>query len=129
MNKEAILAVADAIEGSTIPDLAFNMNYFYVPMRDVSDPIDELVEAAHGCGTVACIAGWACAVFGETFDPRFDRARDILGLTAEQGEQLFFADGALDGLQDIPKADAVAVLRHLAETGEVVWPATPKEPT
>lgn len=132
MNKERILAVADAIERHTIPDLGFNMSTFHDSgLRDMS---------GHGCGTVACIAGWVVALHhgpgsmtdegqvtptGRDID---DEAAALLeltptGLDGLAGE-LFYAFRRSDRfmtLSDITPDRAVRTLRHLAATGEVDW--------
>lgn len=71
------------------------------------------------CGTVACFAGWACALNGDMFDPsEWDlvltdangkpvdsmierRAEEILGLTEDQADDLFGAYRTLDELEQI----------------------------
>ena len=116
MNKDNILAVADAIEKHSIAELGFNMS-LYGGKTGPSDP--DL--SGHNCGTVACIAGWADKVLtGRDPDVHSsDYAQGLLGLSAEQAIDLFVpSDWAKN---TITPAHAVAVLRNLAETGEVDW--------
>lgn len=130
MNKENILAVADAIEGHTIPGLGFNMGNFVGPPRD-----GEYDLSGHSCGTIACIAGTARVVrtgvivhvLGSHF--HWHQEADWLGLDHDDAHELFFAEGFWNGftaeppggLGGITPAQAVRVLRHLAQTGEVDW--------
>lgn len=128
MNAEAILRVADAIEKGSVPDLGFNMNTF----RSRAFPLDEdpvYDKSGRGCGTVACIGGWTCEVLlGERGSMK--RAANLLGIRYDQEDELFYAtnypggDGIVGPLRQITQAQAVAVLRRLAATGEVDWSAS-----
>ncbi|ATS92934.1 hypothetical protein SEA_SUPERPHIKIMAN_92 [Mycobacterium phage Superphikiman] len=68
------------------------------------------------CGTVACFAGWACYLAGYdkvpgsrgiVADPESPKgcdhasfkARDLLGLTTDEAEYLFYADNSVEDLQ------------------------------
>ena len=123
MNRENILAVADAIENQSIPDLGFNMGGFIVETGD-----DWQDKSGRSCGTVACIAGTAHVL--RTGDRTighnvrdYDCTPDAewLGLTEDEADGLFFAVSASANLYEITPSQAVSVLRHLAETGEVDW--------
>lgn len=120
MNKENVLAVADAIEKHSIPDLGFNMG--------------ALIETGYtdmygtDCKTVACIAGWAlCLKNNLPATPVafsiMTEAGDWLDLTTAQQYLLFCSPTPEKYVEFGEKtpAQAVAVLRHLAETGEVDW--------
>jgi len=114
MNKENILAVADAIETHSVPDLGFNMGGYFFEGEDADDG---------KCGTVACIAGWTCKVLGEPSN-EYEHgwtAGDHLGLDHEQRTLLFTPRGWLGSPEIFKARHAVRVLRHLAETGEVDW--------
>ena len=119
MNEENILKVADAIERHSIPDLGFNMEL----LRGAADErYPDL--SGHNCGTVACIAGWALAVAGK--DGGFEAAAEFFGFKDQEEEEsydfpLFFPGSPHYGTTS---SQAVAVLRHLAETGEVDWSIT-----
>lgn len=136
MNKDNVLAVADAIEKHSIPDLGFNMSVFIQPTI-IARCVDQ---SGHSCGTVACVAGTIRAM--RTGQITFISAGEMdwteevawLDLAGDVAEELFFAEGYLGqlydeaddtdgviGLEDFTAAQAVAVLRHLAETGEVDW--------
>ena len=110
MNKARILALADHIEG--LPDDEFTMSSFvqYKPGRPG--------------GTPACIAGWAVWLWGswgKTYNSwRFsEAAKQLLALEYKQYSPLFFGKGT--------RLQAVAVLHHLAATGEVDWTGPRKE--
>ena len=125
MNRENVLKVADAIEQHSIPDLGFNMSQWVGRDGEYSD------RSGHQCQTTACIAGWAAAVatgktmapngpydFGATDGAGYRKAavtiaREFMGLT--QDHLFWGGNGYTTPLK------AVAVLRHLAETGEVDW--------
>jgi len=145
MNRENILAVADAIEKHSIPDLGFNMGWLISASDGRSYKADR---SGKGCGTVACIAGHAYALqHGVMRLPaeqhHFDQQADWLGLSKSEARELFFAGSvceiqrAADGgwvdakaeLTTITPSQAVSVLRHLAETGEVDWDRALAEPS
>lgn len=124
MNRENILAVADAIEKQSIPGLGFNMD----ALVDPSDGSDD--RFGKGCGTVACIAGWAyCLQAGRTGGDGpvhvgiLHPASHWLDLDWDLSLILFRSGG------DILPSQAVSVLRHLAETGEVDWDRALAEPS
>ena len=83
----------------------------------------------HHCGSPACIAGhtvhmkgWDHVYHSYVFHPKTKHrafvdkvAKRILGLTDEQGRQLFW------GGTDVSTEDAIKVLKHLLKTGKVDW--------
>jgi hypothetical protein len=117
MNINNILAVADAIEKQSIANLKFDMS-------------DYGTKERLGCGTAACIAGFAFALA----DPQgfrnyvekyhlgsaFDVGMKYLGLD-EATARALFCDPSVQP-SDVTSEMAVKTLRHLAATGEVVWP-------
>jgi hypothetical protein len=118
MNRENILKVADAIEHAakkrSRPKLGFNMGaWFGSPEEDGPD------RTEHSCDTTACIGGWTNTIF-KNAEWDVHAAERSLGLSSEEGGDLFFPDVEID-LKDITPAHAVTVLRHLAETGKVDW--------
>jgi hypothetical protein len=140
MNKQNILAVADAIEHATLAKeigLGFNMSAY--ASADSANEYNRL-NTEHTCGTVACIAGWAVTMFEKdgtprevALDPRAlvqlddtaigvvsEHAAAALGLSSSIASQLFAPDitGSYD---DIEPERAVETLRHMAETGFVDW--------
>jgi hypothetical protein len=131
MNRENILATADAIEQHLIHDLGFNMKTF-------GSYVDETCPdySGHNCNTVACIGGWARLVEkisqGVAPEPRslismegtdhaYYTAKEFFGMTNEHAVQMF--DPNID-LSKITPAHAVSVLRHFAETNVVDWTIT-----
>lgn len=83
------------------------------------------------CGTVCCIAGALCELNKIPVGPQdyeTDVAAELLGLTEEQVDALFFARAELCGdlhpsseLENITPAEAARTIRHFIATGEVVW--------
>lgn len=127
MNRENVLKVADAIEKHSIPDLGFNMAAYLTS--------NEPDKSGHGCGTVACIAGWAFEVSTnrrpvDWHDDVDGVAAAFFGIDARTAEKLFvpLADvrATFFPLLHAEPRHAVAVLRHLAETGEVDWSVADK---
>jgi hypothetical protein len=126
MNKENILKVADAIENATLAKehgIGFNMVSFYDDESGVGFDHTE-----YKCYTVACIAGWAAIMSGGHETVRSPTPSDIskeaqnyLGLSLCEADDLFCASGTRVDMDDITSQDAVKVLRHLAETGDVDW--------
>ena len=96
--------------------------------------------AGNDCGTPACIGGWAAALSVDGRAPEnvlmpiegtwaAEAGQRWLGLTDQEAYQMFQShpytpDGEeMDEDQDQPTcAEALAMLRHAANTGEVVWP-------
>lgn len=127
MNVENILKVADAIERHEIEWLGFNMSHYCAVGK-----IHLTDHSGHNCGTVACIAGWGAAVSGvpksrmtEDFDAETP-AMEFMGLSEDQMDHLFYAKShphfsSHKNWNNITQDQAVAVLRHLAATGEVDW--------
>ena len=96
------------------------------------------------CGTPACIAGWSVAVqqvgvsaaarqdvysqISLSSDPIPSQAARAFGLNPAEEELMFKCNvyGQIHYLQqpqpEATAAEAVAMLRHRAETGEVCWP-------
>jgi hypothetical protein len=127
INVENILKVADAIEQHSIPDLGFNMKNWF---NEAGDGIVD--NSGHNCGTVACIAGWT-AYLAKGSEPTHAYwtykdghtskiAREFLGLSRWEAGDLF-EPGAVAAADwgSIKPSQAVAVIRHLAATGEVDW--------
>lgn len=129
MNKQNILRLADALDNVELAkshNIGFNMATF-VSTFDID-------RTEHDCGTVACIAGWAVAMFGHNGKPRAsplsamklnnfptpeEHATRTLGLSYVTAQSLFYP-GNPRYHQITPKV-AAATLRHLAETGVVDW--------
>lgn len=123
MNKERILEVADAIEQASIPNLGFNMAWWFLEAGTDYD-----MSKKHQCGTVACIAGWTYAV-KHRGDPELlnlmkinkdaicGEAQAYLDVSEKDAGHLF-----VESCNNDPDDKyAVRVLRHFAETGNVEW--------
>lgn len=118
MNKERIEQLAQAIETGGIAELGFNMEFFLGGK--------EFDASGRNCGTVACIAGWACTL-GKLDGEFLDAAKWLDIPYNKVGKELFFP-GDVSGIkvydwEEITPAHAAAVLRRLAETGAVDWTA------
>lgn len=105
----------------------------------------DMSRFAYACGTPACIAGWVTWWEHNRNPPRglldqvpqhdeamasgdvgadtfaFTQAKEALKLTREQAHALFYATLAPIDIHEITPQQAAAVMRHLADTGEVNW--------
>jgi hypothetical protein len=59
----------------------------------------NLVVGMRKCGTTYCYAGWALKLSGDALDSQYanyweTRAREVLGLTTEQGDRIFYYMGS-----------------------------------
>lgn len=124
--KQNLRDLRDLIAG--LPEKRFDMR----TLAAVADPHGDLDEHSiaslnGGCDTCGCIAGWALALKIakeggplSTWGLDRDDAADWLGLNSDEGLQLFLpAHWKTAGYYT--KADALATLDHLIETGEVKW--------
>lgn len=123
----------------------FNMRYYH------ENAYGEDVNVGHECGTVACLAGWTAEHLSLKGDrvlklPRtkdsiknygpglhwmtghHELAQEILGLTEDEADRLFTpmdydSNPELDlvAWDRVKPAQAVKVLKHLRDTGEVDW--------
>ena len=130
-NVEMLREVADAIENDK-NDWEFNMHTWLSvkdEYRDTQISEFDLVRGKapkHNCGTAMCIAGWTIALqnIKSTSIKAFSQwglektARDILGLTREETQILFYD-------MDFDKITAAKTLRRIA-TGESVSDAMNK---
>jgi len=112
MNRENIQKVRDVI--AALPPAQFDM-------RELG--------TKNECGTVACIAGWACEVLGTGNDRDYGTtsvATEMFGITQGQAHELFWLGSAEPGskLWLAGPDHAVRVLDHLLATGEVDWEST-----
>ena len=153
MNVERIIELADHIDRSTVPGLGFNLAA-WVYNRNVNSSIGLPDHSGHGCGTTACIAGWAVALYGaagEVLNPTDqdvldgglrrvstartafrksggsyrERGQQLLGLSELQACDLFGLNGTPQRNDNVTKEQAVATLLHLAKTGKVDWQVDP----
>ncbi len=130
-SKERLLAVADAIEHAALveKDIGFNMEVYVSTGSSLED------QTGHHCGTVACIAGWAnlledAAKYRDESINHPREAARLLMLDDNTAFELFSGFGTEhypnydeddEEYLNVTTAHAVAVIRHLAETGDVKW--------
>ena len=124
MNKEAILELAEFIEGIPHLDPAESFSGLQVkaPLGKWFRMDIWMTRTVYnlGCGTVGCIAGLAA----DHWDMPMESTKigEVMGLTSAQSMDLFTPDRTYGvGYRGITPAMAGTVLRHLAETGEVDW--------
>ena len=80
------------------------------------------------CGAVACIGGWAEALYLPDYhgaEPTWEAGK-ALGLSEDEADQLFYPEEqsgwrAPHTYDDITPMMAAAVIRHLADTGIIDW--------
>lgn len=82
-------------------------------------------QLLHNCGTCACLGGWTNALFPQPGEKGgywsgAAAARRALGL---KDDALFYpsAPGGLPAWDRITRRQAIRVLEHLRDTGEVDW--------
>ena len=85
-------------------------------------------EMVHNCFTAACIGGWCDALRMpdvRVLPAQRDEAATAawLGLTADDGNALFYMTRTDEHFDNVTPSHAVAVLDILLETGEVDWDA------
>lgn len=124
MNRENIQKVRDRI--ASLPPERFDMAGVFMRDGDLSGPGCDGAPATPGefmeaCGTAACIAGWTLAVLSPAGDacPSLKQARGLLGLGLATSHSLFIPDDFCT--RRYTPDEAVRVLDHLLETGEVDW--------
>lgn len=133
MNVANILAVANAIETSSIPGLGFNMNLWFGHGIALGSYAPD--TSGHNCGTTACIGGWTRALaigsLNEGGDV-FSDAQRWLSLDYHTAAELMMPDAGGDFFEvmlfrnTITPEMAVRCLRNLAITGKVDWDAAMK---
>lgn len=113
MDTYRLTKLANHIEKLDHEHGSFSMGLFFFELPDY-----------HSCGTPACIAGHAIAMFGDQKD--FNQhnikrdAQDILGLEASTATDLFYGTDDID-LYEITPMEAAEAIYKLVETGEVDW--------
>lgn len=125
LNIPNIKRVRDVIAG--LPDERFDMRDLYRKNGEETHPTSAGAGSlVRECNTAACIAGWTVALLA----PEEARAADavtamyLLGLDERQRGALFMPPGYHQAGR-YSRAQAVAVLDHLIETGEVSWSDAP----
>lgn len=118
MNRENIKKVRDVI--AALPPERFDMGDVAYH-RGRGEVLPQNRTVLHNCNTAACIAGWTNALFGQprSYRDGLNDAAQHLGLDPDEQRHLFcpvrYANGRTTAAQ------AVRVLDHLLETGEVDW--------
>lgn len=136
--KERLHALADAIEHEELvkAGIGFNMAQWY-GYKDDSAVARQDNTQGHTCGTVACLAGWTALMEDgpQKFTPdsrasnleMYQRAIQVLGIRTIDAQALFIPEnggyvGSGSGKYGyITTKQAVAVVRHFADTGNVRW--------
>lgn len=135
MNIKALNGLIDLLEN--LPpekERGFNMSDYH------SDDLSHLsTHTKHECNSVSCIAGWAALYMktdgtllkrprdlGWNFRGYMETAQGLLGLTQDQSlclfEPMFYVASVCDKDWDaVTPVQAVKVLKHLRDTGEVNW--------
>jgi hypothetical protein len=115
MNKTNVLALAARLR-SPSAEGHFDMTEYF-------EGDGPLGQAIHECGTIACIAGFAAAMAHPKARLRGSEvhpiARNFLGLTIEEAEQLFVPEGII--YSKVTRFVAADTLEHLGNTGEIQW--------
>lgn len=107
VNIPRLTAVRDQL--LAIPPETFNM-------------IHTINRVDYPCGTVACIAGWAC-LLDDPLTPAsvvLSKAQELLGLTTEQANELFTPE-TVESWSAITPQQAADTIDRLIATGEVTW--------
>lgn len=105
---------------------------FVGPGRVLAEPerFGTLFREKHVCGTVGCIAGHAIVIamkenaIGKGFtdyDSIIPAAGAYLDLTMYDARELFKARALNGNFDSVTKQQAINVLKHLRDTGDVDW--------
>lgn len=120
--KERLHFVADMIERAALAkeNIGFNMGKWKMrasPRHGLDD------KTGHRCGTIACISGWTGILEdGNESDGMPRRSKYLLKLTDLEARALFYGRGRTEfKIEDLTDKQAVSVLRHFADHGEVRW--------
>jgi hypothetical protein len=124
MNPERVLAVAAAIKAA--PAHKFNMKQYFLDLATGANICDSLHRVKiEECSTAACVAGWTNIARGANGNWSGPSTEALwLDLNIRQQNALFNPPGWADETvtkKRFTKSRAVAVLKHLAETGVVRW--------
>ena len=129
VNTEAVLELAEFIEGlehlnrSAVEDIAQRTYSEVPPGRWFRlDIWMASTKYQFDCGTVGCISGWAVWHWNLQLFTASREVGRLLGLTDVQSKALFTPSRTYGvGYRHVTPVMAGAVLRHLAETGQVDW--------
>ena len=119
MRKDRIRQLAEVIEKCE--------DNYNRPVDDEKDSSFTMRLVWYDCGTPACISGWTRTLFGDGIHGS-DIDSELLGISSATGQRLFlpFEGGVYwaeppDSPRYITAKHAAAVLRNLADTGELDW--------
>lgn len=125
MNRERLTILRDHL--ASLPDERVNMVALMLDEQGRSQAYQKEPRAllAH-CGTAACIAGWANALFGNRrIKQGAEDAEIYLGLTEEQSVALFEPEG-FDIPDEYSRSDAIAAIQSMLDSPDddalPVWP-------
>jgi len=129
MNKERLLALAEHLEKVPHHDLSSDMWSRFPPINFDEVPttfnMNKWFEK-RGCGTVACIAGHAFALWKPSLSPDqaqlmdhpeayvYNMGKEILGLTEREADHLFLGYWTNKPTHAITPQEAAARLREMA---------------
>ena len=121
-NLERIAEIRDYLQ-EQVPDAEFNMGSWGLLVRSIEDGLTIGVNIS--CESPGCIAGHVCVYYALDFrmgDSRktSSNARNILGLTEEEADKLFYVPDLYDRSIVTPQ-DAAKVLDCYLKTGEFNW--------
>ena len=116
MNVERLRAIINELETPTLP-VEFNMsigsNITRVPIEDI-----------HLCGTVCCVGGLACLMFGKRGEEiTLEYGAELLELTEFESNAIFYNLNpypyGISALVSISRQKAIQTLRRIADCGSV----------
>jgi len=132
LNIERLTQLRDHL--AALDPARFNMAEWAEIPSSPSPSHDTVEDFVHNCNSVACIGGWADALFLDPEDRLITASVattfELLGLTDAQGNALCFPgssgpeNGWPDygvGYEDITTTHAVETLDKLINTGKVDW--------
>lgn len=127
MNREAITVLRNVL--AVLPRERFTMAHYTTVGTGKDDRLSS-EQLKHDCGTAACMVGWTNALLSPLYTSNAGDvagARVLLDLSYDQANKLFhpWEDRSPRPIPwiDITNEQAVKVLDHLLETGEVDWDA------
>jgi len=134
MNRKRLEELAAALDKAEYldPDEAewssTREEYLVEPITYFNQGVWLMNRDNYNCDTVGCIAGWAVSLFGEsTFDEttRYmtidDRAKELLGLSRIEANELFDSHADRPGLHDITPKQAAQAVRNLLAGKQDIW--------
>ncbi len=116
MNRENVLKLIDLL--SSIPDERFDIGHLW----NGSNYSEDYITLQSGCGTAACVAGWAIFLRGKPEAGRkYYGAQAFLGLTNIQAQALFTPPGHISTPEQFTRSGAIKTLQRSVSTGKVDW--------